>query len=72
MQTLGPGDAVEKAGLTLLKPLVARDHEREGPTACCGRGEGRKAGGFQEGEPCFFNCIAEWSYHPRQTAVSQV
>ncbi len=31
MQTLGPGDAAEKAGYLLPKPLVAHDHEWEGP-----------------------------------------
>ena len=45
------GSAAEESGYPLLKPLVARDHEREGPTACCGRGGGRRPEGFRRGYP---------------------
>ncbi len=80
----GRVDPAEKVRYCLRKPLVARDHEREGPTACCGRGGGRQAGGFPEAVPYFFSRIhircgrfqffaplpAECSCRPKCTAGS--
>ena len=46
--------AAEKVGYSLRKPLVAHDHEWEGP-APQGVGGAERSGGFPEGVPYFFS-----------------
>jgi len=46
------GSAAEEYGYPLLKPLVARDHEREGPTPNgVGGAEAVRPEGFRRGYP---------------------